>query len=372
MSAAQQKRCRVVINGLHAKTGGGVTYLRNILPFLAANPQLECHLFLHEDQYELFGDPPDGLHLHLLEFRPGFLRLLMWEQVALPYLARAMGARVVFSPANYGPLLGPRGVILLRNSLAVMARESRAGKRAYWRALAAATMASLFFCRRAIAVSHYAKQALSFRAGFLARKVEVVHHGVDPIFTPPEGERDDGGYVLAVSDIYVQKNLHGLIRAWEKVAVNHPGVELWIVGREVDKDYLDEVRSLIAAAGLTDRVRFLGGRKPEELLDLYRRCRLFVFPSTVETFGNPLVEAMACGAPVASSNTAAMPEIVGDAAVMFDPCDLAEMADKISGLLADPQWRADIGMRGRARAAQYSWQATAERTAAILLAAAAD
>lgn len=368
MAAGSGQRPRIIINGIHAKTGGGVTYLRNMLPHLAAIPDLELHLFLHESQYELFGDPPESVQLHLFEFRSSFMKLLAWEQVALPFLARSMGAKAVFSPANYGPLFAPNPVILLRNSLAVLQREPRLSKQAYWVGLAAATFLSLATCRKAIAVSDYARRALGFR-GLFGDKIKIIHHGVDPHFTYDPSVAE-GDYVLAVSDIYVQKNLHGLIGAWGRVAASHPEVTLKIVGRVVDVGYFGEIEELVRKHGLEHRVQFLGARAPVELLQLYRACRVFVFPSTVETFGNPLVEAMACGAPVASSNTAAMPEIVGDGAALFDPLDVDDMAAKISHLLDDPAARQELRSRGVARAALYSWAETARRTADILRAAA--
>jgi glycosyltransferase involved in cell wall biosynthesis len=91
----------------------------------------------------------------------------------------------------------------------------------------------------------------------------------------------------------------------------------------------------------------------------------------VETFGNPLAEGMACGAPVAVSNTAAMPEIVGDTARMFDPLDAEDMADAIIDILRNPTLAEDLRKKGRKRAQMFSWAETAMRTADVLIAAAA-
>ena len=74
-------RIRVLVNGIHAKSGGGVTYLRNILPLLAEDPELEVHLFLHRDQFELFGTLDERVRLHLLSFKSGFFSSLIWEQI---------------------------------------------------------------------------------------------------------------------------------------------------------------------------------------------------------------------------------------------------------------------------------------------------
>lgn len=358
----------MIINALHAKTGGGVTYLRNILPSLAEAEGLELHLFLHVDQFELFGPPPEGIRLHLLNFPNSFFRLMLWEQIALPILAREMGARVTFSPANYGPLLAPNPVIVLRNSLAVARREYRLSKWAYWIALAAATLVSLLGCRSAIAVSNYARRGLAFgMPALFGRKTVVIHHGVDPRFAPadpPEPRRLDE--LLLVSDVYVQKNIHTLILAMAQVRRRHPEMRLLVAGRLVDGDYHRELLRLAAENGVAEAVIFLKGQSPDQLLELYRRCTVFVFPSTVETFGNPLVEAMACGAPVVCSETAAMPEVAGDAVLYVPPLDEGAMADAILRLLESSELRNDLAARSLKRARCYSWAATGTTTAEVL------
>ena len=113
-------------------------------------------------------------------------------------------------------------------------------------------------------------------------------------------------------------------------------------------------------------VEFLGEQTTEELVELYQSCALFVFPSTVETFGNPLVEAMACGTPIASSNSAAMPEILGDAARYFQPLDAKDMGDTIINLLDNERDRRALILNSLARARRFSWQKTATKTAEII------
>ncbi|KAF0225665.1 MAG: hypothetical protein FD176_351 [Rhodospirillaceae bacterium] len=368
---APHDRLPVLINGLHAKSGGGVTYLRNILGDLADDRRLQIHLLLHQDQYALFGEPPEGVRLHLLQFKTGFLRLLLWEQLALPILAREMLAVVTFSPANYGPFAAPNPVILLRNSLAVVQRDKRLNKRIYWGMLALATALSLITCRRAIAVSDYARRSLSFGLpAAIVKRVEIIHHGIAPAFTPDASVRREQNTLLAVCDIYVQKNLHTLIKAMALLQARQPSARLLIAGRIIDPDYHGELLRQIEHLNMGNVITFLGGCSQERLIELYRSCTVFVFPSTIETFGNPLVEAMACGAPIASSNTSAMPEVVGDAARLFDPLDTQAMAEAISGLLDDPAARAELSRRGLERAHLYSWKQTAAKTADVLVDAA--
>ena len=148
--------------------------------------------------------------------------------------------------------------------------------------------------------------------------------------------------------------------------VDYPGIVLKIAGRPIDDDYFQELKKIVAEKNLDGAVQFLGGVTPEELVKLYQCCGVFVFSSTVETFGNPLVEAMACGAPIACSNTAAMPEVVGNAAEFFDPGSVESMAVAIKRLLDDEERRQDLSQKALKRAKAFSWQLTAEKTLAVI------
>ncbi|MDP6787235.1 MAG: glycosyltransferase family 1 protein [Rhodospirillales bacterium] len=359
---------RVLINALHARSGGGVTYLRNLLPRLGADPDLEVHLCLHENQAAAFPEPAKGVRLHSVRFRDGFVRRLIWEQTALPLLARRIGAEVTFSPANFGPLLAPAPVVLLRNAVAVGESERRLSKCLYWITLGAMTRVSLLRCRRAVAVSEYARDALTRRLPpRVAGRVEVIHHGVDPLFSPPPPGQEREDFVLAVSDLYIQKNLHRLLDALAILRPEFPRIRLRIAGGAPDAEYARDLRRTVAERELGDHVRFLGHVAVPALADLYRRCALFVFPSLVETFGNPLAEAMASGAPIVSSDTAAMPEVLGEAALFFDPRDTGAMAERIAAALGDADLRRRLGARALDRAAHFSWDETARRTARVIL-----
>ena len=202
---------RLLVNGLHAKTGGGVTYLRNMLPLLAAADGVELHLCLHDGQAGLPADELDGVTVHRLSFKSGFWRLPIAEQVLIPRLARRIGADVTFSPANYGPIMAPGTVILLRNALGVAFVEKRPLKMAYWALVTLGTALSLLTCRRAIAVSEFARR----QAGVIPwsrHRIAVIPHGVSAAFSADQRERD--GFLLAVSDLYVQKNYERLIGPW--------------------------------------------------------------------------------------------------------------------------------------------------------------
>jgi glycosyltransferase involved in cell wall biosynthesis len=260
---------------------------------------------------------------------------------------------------------------MLRNALSVVGRERRFWKRVYWAGLAVMTVISLLSSRHAIAVSNYSRRALTFGLRRTARrKVSVVHHGVDEVFSPPiDGTRQS--YLLAVSDIYVQKNFHTLVQALAIARRRCPDLRLKIAGRRIDEGYYKEVAASIQGSGLEDAVEFLGTLSKESLRQHYRDCAVFVFPSTVETFGHPLVEAMACGAPVASSNRTAMPEILGEAGQYFDPLDPREMADAIVRIIFEPGLAEALSERGRRQVERFSWRRSARETADVLVSVAA-
>ncbi|TAN51564.1 MAG: glycosyltransferase family 1 protein [Rhodospirillales bacterium] len=333
-----------------------------MLPLLAARSDLDCRLLIHESQRSLFADVPKGIDVVVVGFKDGFIRRLIWEQTVLPIQAWSW-ADVTFSPANFGPLLAPRLVVLLRNALEVASVEPRLSKKIYWLVLSLMTWLSLALAPRAMAVSAYALERLGF--GF-KRKISVVHHGIDAdLFHPDKRPRED--FLLAVGDLTVQKNFHTLIEALAEL----PDAELRIAGRRVDEDYAQRLESDIRRLGLDGRVKLLGHVDKDDLAHLYRYCRLFLFSSTVETFGHPLLEAMASGCPILCAKSTAMPEIMGDAGHYAEPESVADWVRALTILLANDSLRGDLAKRAIERAKRFSWKKTADETARILINAAA-
>ncbi len=367
VSVAGERTFRLLINGLHARTGGGVTYLRNMLPLLARQSDVDVHLCAHEDQKDVLPADLENVTYHFLNFRRGFWNVLWREQIDLPGLARKISADVTFSPANYGPVFARNPVVMLRNAVSVGFVERRPLKLAYWALLYLATLLSLTTSKGAIAVSDYARKVGTGALwGWLRRRVTVVPHGVNASFSIDPDLVRDQNLLLAVSDIYVQKNFTNLLLAFSILAPKHPELVLKIAGRPVDQEYLDVLKQIITDKGLDNKVEFLGHLDAAELREMYRRCTVFVFPSTVETFGNPLVEAMACGAPIACSDAAAMPEVLGDAGLYFDPDDVGNMTDTLNRLLDDSRLRDAYVKKATKRAGQYSWDATQKKTLEVL------
>jgi glycosyltransferase involved in cell wall biosynthesis len=365
-----ERRYLVLVNAVHARAGGGITYLHNLLPLLAAEYDLDIHLIPHPSQADSLAALSPVIRVHRLGMPKKWLPLLLWEQLMLPLLAARIGYDVVFSPANFGPIFLPAQVVVVQNAVSVGASEHRVGKKFYWAALRTMTALSLLFTRRAIAISQYAADSSAAPFRYLAPI--IIHHGVGEMFSPAPINNPRRAFLLAVGDLYIQKNFYRLIEALPLVRRQYPEIVLKIAGDEVDADYAALLRRLVIALDLSDAVNFLGRRHNTELVELYRSCAAFVFPSTIESFGMPLVEAMACGAAVIASNTSAIPEIAGNAALLCNPEDPRDIAEKIICVLDDSALRQSLRDRGFARAQAFSWQECARRTAAVLRDAAAN
>jgi glycosyltransferase involved in cell wall biosynthesis len=128
------------------------------------------------------------------------------------------------------------------------------------------------------------------------------------------------------------------------------------IGSTADKNSLEQI---LARKGLLDRVTFTGFIGKSELANLYRQAELLIFPSLVETFGLPLIEAMASGLPVVSSNATAMPEICQEAALYFDPLNISEMTQSMQRVLTEVDLRDELIYQGLKRASNFSWESTA-------------
>ena len=363
---------RVLVNAIHSKSGGGVTYLKNVLPHFAEDRRLDVHLCLHQDQLTLFEEYLDGVTLHIFERdASSFLKVMLVEQVEIPLLARRIDADVVFSPANYGPIITRKSVILLRNALSVALVERRPSKLAYWAIIYFGTSLSLFRATAAISVSEYAKRSAAGGMHSLMRTpVNIVPHGISDEFKSSQNVERFENQLLIVSDLYVQKNIHSLFEGLPQILKRFPNIKIQIAGRPIDTGYVEKLEKLLKKFEITEAVNFLGHVDASDLPKLYQECTIFVFTSSVETFGNPLVEAMACGAPIACSNTAAMPEVAGEAAEYFNPHRPSEIADVICALLANPKRRAELSELAIKRASLYSWEETARRTSDVLITAA--
>jgi glycosyltransferase involved in cell wall biosynthesis len=167
-------------------------------------------------------------------------------------------------------------------------------------------------------------------------------------------------FVLFVSSLWPYKNCDGLLQAWSSARAALGDRQLVIIGAGRDKEYAESLPALAQELGITDDVVFVGGIPLAETVSFYRAADVFVYASFNETFGLPILEAMACGCPVVTSNVTAMPETAGGAAALCDPTDPASIAKAI--LEATGPARDELIERGLRRASQFTWGATGAAT----------
>jgi alpha-1,3-rhamnosyl/mannosyltransferase len=236
-----------------------------------------------------------------------------------------------------------------------------------------ATRLALWSAHRVITTSQAARNDLIALYHVAPEKIAVTPMAADERFRPLnkreiEPARHKYGlpeqYVLYLGINKPHKNLVRLIEAWSLV-IGHwdLGLDRWplVIAGHWDPRY-PQARRKAAALGLEDSVIFLGDVAEADLPALYSGAELFVFPSIYEGFGLPPLEAMACGVPVLCSKTSSLPEIMGEAALTFDPLDVAEMAAKIGEALRDGALREEMREKGLRQAAKFSWERTAQET----------
>jgi glycosyltransferase involved in cell wall biosynthesis len=170
-------------------------------------------------------------------------------------------------------------------------------------------------------------------------------------------------FVLFVSSLWPYKNCEGLLKAFAAAQQDLDGHQLVIVGPGRDATYLAELRALADQLGIAEDVVWIGGIPLEETVHFYRGADTFVYPSFNETFGLPILEAMASGCPVVTSDISAMPETAGGGALLADPHDPESLADAIVKACG-PEGE-QLRMAGLERAGEFTWAATAERTLAV-------
>lgn len=290
---------------------------------------------------------------------------------------------VFFFPAiyTYYPLFGKTPVVVgFHDAMADrhpdLAFEGRRA-RLSWRAK---TWLARHQATRVVTVSESARGEVVGVLGVDAARVRVITEGAGPEFRPGHdaqtqravrrryGLPEEGPLLLHVGGLSPHKNLERLLEAVARLEAPR-GWHLALVGDVTGDSFLGCQRALadtVKRRGLTGSVTFTGFVPDPDLVVLYNAATMLVFPSLAEGFGLPALEAMACGLPVAASRSGSLPEVLGEAAVFFDPLDVAGMAETIAGVLADGALRARLAGAGLERARQFSWEAAARSTLAVL------
>jgi len=360
----------------------------NIIRITGAEEGAPFHyvVFLSPDNFDEF--IAAGSHVTKVKLS---CRWYSWaEQIVLPYRLWRAHLDLVHFPHFNVPLLTTRPFVVTIHDLILTHFPTVRATTLhpawyYWKNLAyrLVIFQALRRATRVIAVSQFTKDDIIRQFGVPAAKVIVTYEGVanlakgrDSLFVAKLDSQEilaqyhiPRQFLLYVGNAYPHKNLETLLQVFSRLHAERPELRLVLVGK-IDYFY-ERVRAAAAALNLWQRENRNGavifpGYVPDAQLEIfYKEALAYVFPSLYEGFGLPPLEAMAKGCPVLSSDRASLPEILGDAALYFNPDDQADLAAKIRLVLDEPARRDELIARGREQAKKYDWWQCASETLAI-------
>jgi glycosyltransferase involved in cell wall biosynthesis len=311
------------------------------------------------------------LHPSLLPTWKPAMRIF-WEQLLWPALLAQHRAVVAHGPAHALPI-GWRGrsVVTIHDlSFLVNPRTFRSMNQRYLRTM---VRMSVRRATRIIAVSESTKQDVIRFLGAAPEVIDVVHEGVDARFRRLDSSqtaqfRAQHGlperFILFLGTLEPRKNLNRLLEAY--AGLRGRGSAQWplVIAGGMGPGG-EAVRAHCEALGLANEVRFVGFVPEDEKPLWYNSAHLFVFPSQYEGFGLPVLEALACGTPVVTSNSSSLPEVVGDAGLQVDPIDVIGLTEAIQRVMVDEELHHQLAAAGIERASGFSWSAAAEHTVRV-------
>jgi glycosyltransferase involved in cell wall biosynthesis len=367
------------------ETGGGETYLASLLRAMEESPERRSHeVAVHctVSNRVLFRERGAvRLVAHDLDNRSRARRLLFEHLRLRDHLAKD-GTDVLFAPGNALPARVPCRTVLGVQSLHafVVPEEMSKFRVAYFRRVVpwSARRADRVLC----VSEDLRRKLLQVVPGLDASKVRVVLEGApDDVERVEDDARvaavcrefgvEPGRFLLYVSSLNPFKRPETAVAA---VAARRSRGEDWplVLAGRADGRRADDVRAVARAGGVEDLVRIVGTVDRGRLAALYTGARVMLYPSTVETFGLPPLEAMACGTPVVASNRTSIPEVCGDAALLADPDDREAFGEAVFRALHDEDLRRTLVERGRRRVAELTWRQAALGTYALCEEAAAS
>ncbi len=342
------------------KKGGAETYVRGVFPALAAaHDDLR---FVGIGNRELAANPPDWFPGEVVPLPVSGENRVQWalaEAFAVAVKARSIKADLLHCPANFGPSvrLLPTLVSVL-DVLPIKHPEWVPGGRA--KAVQLLSRASARAATRIHTISDASADDIVALLGRSRSDIDMIHLGADQVEQGKRVERTGRPYVLTGGNRMPHKNHGRLLEAWASIpAAERP--KLVITGSHGD----DPLAPLVRDLGLEDDVDLHGWVTADELADLYEGASAYVFPTLFEGFGLPVVEAMARGCPVVGSDIPVLREVGGDDMVYVDPYDPASIAAGVRKVVADPALRDALSAAGLKRAAQFTWQRTADAHAEV-------
>ena len=357
----------LLINALSARHGGGQVYLDNLLRHVPARLRPRLIVLVAPDSAWL--EQADDIRFVVSRFAArNILTRMLHECLAMPWLLRRWHVRLYFSPNSIAPPGSPAGMrvaVAFQNRLPAGALYPLGYQRVRLWLLRRLQRDAL---RRGRLLLFFTRAHAESMQGLRRRPdatTLVVPHGLEPIFQadapPPRGMPER--YVLYASALQPYKRHAQLVAAWHALRRRRPDTKekLVFVGQPYPP-FLRRLRAQIRRCGLEREVLVAGVREHGDMPSIYRHATLHVFASMTESFGIALLEKMASGVAVLCARDDGLREVADDGVAWFAPEDPDALAALLACHLDDPAARAALAERGRARAARFSWQHSAERT----------
>jgi glycosyltransferase involved in cell wall biosynthesis len=402
---------RIGINALSITpdlTGGGTTYIFELTKHLSHIDHCNDYvLFVRADSIHHFYVSKNNDFQYGENFRLVRIPILplfsvafrvFFELLVMPLLTWKCKLDILLCPGDAVPLWLPCiSVMVIQNLLyfhsdevypLVHIRKRRFHTRVKIWYYSRITSRSALKADRIITVSESAKKEIVEFLKIDPSRISVVYHGVGTQFKSDSDKRNlvrrastnyslQSDYFLYVGAVAPYKNVETLIAAFSllkdrrSILDRRRGLSLVIAGAD-HWGYASYVQKIAGKLGVLDQMIFLGYVPYDELPSLYQKAKVSILLSLCESFGMPILEAMACGCPVVCSNTSSLPEIAGDAAVLVDPKNPMNVADAIEMLLNDEEFRHRMIDRGRSRVVKFSWTQAAHQTLSVIKQAAED
>jgi len=363
---------RIAIDFSSARIGAGIVYARNILAGLARLDSINEYLVLvtPDDRISV---PRSGNFRSIGRAPRSAAVRIPYFQAVLPRWLKQQGVNVLVSPFEYSILAAPCPIVLGMQNLSPYWGSNPSTLAGWLRNRAIRTLAGLSVRRatRIFFLSAASRRIICDQLRISFQKTVVIPCGLDAdaLFVGSNGASHSnvvgqralsGPYILSVSSVMAHKDFETLVGAFahlvQRRRIPH---RLVIAGSLNDKPYLAKLRSLISSLHLRERVDFLG-EVPHGLLGrLYKQADAVVLASRTETFGMPLIEAMACGAPMIASELPALREVGAEASIYYSPGDIASLSEQLELILMNEELRTSMVAAGKKRAAQFSWDAAA-------------
>ena len=355
---------------LQPRFGGVETYVRALIPeVIELRPDIRLTVFVNHGERDYLRDAPWAGEVEFVSHPLVGRRFTsaLSELTLLGSLARRTGVDLLHSLAMTGPLRTRMPHVVNVHDL-IWWRVPDSAERLttmVWKAVVPPVVRR---ANRVVVLSKATGRDVIDLIGVPPERIDVVPLSGGGAVAEPEPEADvrarlalgSGRVVLAPSSKRTHKNLIRLIRAMKPVRARFPDAVLVIPGNPTPHE--PELRAEAERVGVADGVRLPAYAAPGEMETLYRLATVCAYPSLIEGFGLPVLEAMQRGVPVACSNTSALPEVAGDAARYFDPHSEDEIAVALIDLIGDDALRERLVEAGRKQAALFSWRRTAELT----------